>query len=308
MIDDLDRGIMDLLRQDPRTSNKVMARALRVSESTVGARLERLSSQNIARVIGQRHYRSEGWTVTAMLEIWTKAADNESLIEHLNGDEHVVTIYELTGAPQLLIKIAADDVTQIMAIAHEFIGSNSEVDRVSVQVCLRHAYVRQGFGNLEAPRSSVHSTDGDTAHRIVDILSRDGRISNREIARTLGMAEATVRAKVRKLIEQRELQYTLVVDPAKAGYSALAFALFSIRSGDLDRVIDQVSVYPEVFGATVITGRRNLLLSVYTADWESTLGIFEQISSIMPAENEPLIRLAKQFARHRFQLSFVPRS
>src|SRR5688500_1624212 len=54
--------------------------------------------------------------------------------------------------------------------------------------------------------------------RIITMLRADGRRSNREIARTLGVPEATVRYRVRRLTEGGVLKITASVDPEHLGY------------------------------------------------------------------------------------------
>jgi len=54
------------------------------------------------------------------------------------------------------------------------------------------------------------------------MLRADGRRSNREIARTLGVPEATVRYRVRRLTESGVLKITASVDPEHLGYALTA--------------------------------------------------------------------------------------
>lgn len=68
---------------------------------------------------------------------------------------------------------------------------------------------------LAAPLSEVD-------RQIVSMLQADGRQSYAQIARDIGIAEKTVRTRVRDLLDDGVIQITAVTDPAVLGYGAAA--------------------------------------------------------------------------------------
>ena len=68
-----------------------------------------------------------------------------------------------------------------------------------------------------------------TDEAILRALQEDGRRSYRSIARDVGVAEGTVRARVRKLETLGALRVVAFVDPARLGNSVLA--LLALRCG-----------------------------------------------------------------------------
>lgn len=305
LIDEIDARVLELLQTDPRMPNKQIAQALQLSETTIGNRLERMSSQNIARVIGQADYRTRGWNTTALLNVTLQGSSQEAVIGRLNHIPNVITVYEMAGPPHLIIKIAARDLQELTALALGTIGGDPEVERVEVNLSLAGGHVRSGFGNLDAPHEDLSDGGDDLQARILAMLARNGRVSNREMARALGVAEVTVRNRTKALLENRLLRYLLIRNPDKSGHHALAFATFSIRPRDLAPVIDQLSALPCVFGASVHTGRANLLVSIYGQDWLETHTAFDQMCATLPLLEVPVLRAAKRFARHRYELAAV---
>ncbi|MBV9843355.1 MAG: AsnC family transcriptional regulator [Sphingomonadaceae bacterium] len=306
MIDQIDRAILQLLRNDPQTSNRSIAQALAVSETTIGVRLERLSSTNVARVIGQRSVRALGWTMSALLDVYLAAGDAEEVISRIHDLENVVTVYQVAGTPELLVKIGGSDIAELTRIAIERIGRDRGVRRVDTYVCLGHGHVRSGFGNLESPRVADPLSGDTLEERITRILARDGRISNREVARAVGVAEATVRARIRNLQQRGHLNYILICNPERVGYTSLAFIRMRVPPREITRHFERLAESPNVFGVTVVTGTHNLLISVYAANWDELWELCTQLSHASADIEDPVIRPVLRFARHRYDMAFTP--
>lgn len=58
----------------------------------------------------------------------------------------------------------------------------------------------------------------DTA--ILDLLKDNARVSNREVARLLGMSESMVRQRLKKMTDGKAMRLGLVADMATVGYTA----------------------------------------------------------------------------------------
>lgn len=59
----------------------------------------------------------------------------------------------------------------------------------------------------------------DIDSAILDLLRQDGRISNREVARALGISEGTVRQRLKKLVDAKAMRLGLVTDIHTTGLS-----------------------------------------------------------------------------------------
>jgi Lrp/AsnC family transcriptional regulator, regulator for asnA, asnC and gidA len=54
-------------------------------------------------------------------------------------------------------------------------------------------------------------------HKIVAKLGQDARVSNRQIAAELGVTEGTIRSRIKRLQNDRLIQFTVVTDFRMAG-------------------------------------------------------------------------------------------
>src|SRR5690348_3185078 len=90
---------------------------------------------------------------------------------------------------------------------------------------------------------------------IVRQLQQDGRRSYREMARSIGVSEGTVRWRVRRLQETGALRIAAIADPFRLGYTVLASMLLRVSPGELEHVIDELVQWQEVVYVSSCTGR-----------------------------------------------------
>ncbi len=90
----------------------------------------------------------------------------------------------------------------------------------------------------------------------------DGRLSFKTVADRLGLAEGTVRNRVRKLTEQGILDITGVVDPEALPDQSVV--LIGVRVADMDLVAkaEEFSRLRGVISVCVVTGRFDLIVTV----------------------------------------------
>ena len=98
--------------------------------------------------------------------------------------------------------------------------------------------------------------------RIIAILQMDGRISNAEIARRLGVSEGTVRRRVGRLFQEDVIRVTAVPNIEKLGYATTALVGVQTRPGKADDVAEALARLEEVHYAAVTTGAFDVILWV----------------------------------------------
>ena len=66
---------------------------------------------------------------------------------------------------------------------------------------------------------------------IVDILSTDGRASNAQIARHVGVSEGTVRRRLKRMVEEDVVQFRVISDPKGLGRMSQCMVGRDCRAG-----------------------------------------------------------------------------
>lgn len=92
---------------------------------------------------------------------------------------------------------------------------------------------------------------------------QDGRKSYKEIGLEVGLSEATVRAKVNKMVEERLVEIKALVSARdmEPGYSA-AYVGVSLKSPALKKTAEALAQLPGVICVALVTGRFDLILTV----------------------------------------------
>lgn len=114
---------------------------------------------------------------------------------------------------------------------------------------------------------------------IIEALQRNGREPFRRIAATLGVSEATVRARYARLCEDNILKVTGVTNPLGLGFEAQA--MVGVRTaGPPDAVADEIAHWPEAEYVVVTAGQFDVLVELVCADRRALLDVTNRIRSL----------------------------
>ncbi|MCY1074128.1 Lrp/AsnC family transcriptional regulator [Archangium lansingense] len=105
-------------------------------------------------------------------------------------------------------------------------------------------------------------------HRIVDLLQRDGRATQLELSRSVGLSQPAVAERIRKLEERGIITgYTARVDASKLGKDITAFIGVSIEHPKyFEGFARKVLAMPEVLEAHRVAGQDSYILKVRTSN------------------------------------------
>jgi len=105
-------------------------------------------------------------------------------------------------------------------------------------------------------------------HRIIDLLQRDGRATQLELSRSVGLSQPAVAERIRKLEERGIITgYTARVDASKLGKDITAFIGVSIEHPKyFDGFAREVLAMPEVLEAHRVAGQDSYILKVRTSN------------------------------------------
>ena len=121
----------------------------------------------------------------------------------------------------------------------------------------------------------------------------------RRIAATLGVSEATIRARYARLCADNILQVTGVTNPLGLGFEAQA--MVGIRTaGPPERVADEIARWDEADYVVVTAGQFDVLVELVCADRRALLGVTNRIRAlpdVITTESFLYLELWKQALR-----------
>jgi DNA-binding Lrp family transcriptional regulator len=114
------------------------------------------------------------------------------------------------------------------------------------------------------------TTLDDIDLKILQRLQDDGRITNVELANSVGLTAPPCLRRMRALEDQGVITaYHAAIDPAKMGYTITVFAMVSLKSQaetDLQAFEDHVQKLPEVRECYMLNGEIDFILKVVAKD------------------------------------------
>jgi Lrp/AsnC family transcriptional regulator for asnA, asnC and gidA len=98
----------------------------------------------------------------------------------------------------------------------------------------------------------------DLDHQIIETLARDARVSNRQIAAQLGVTEGTIRSRIKRLQDERMIQFTVVTDFRMAGSPNLVMMGIHADPNRVPALAKKLSDIPAINCVVVLLGRYSL--------------------------------------------------
>jgi Lrp/AsnC family leucine-responsive transcriptional regulator len=122
----------------------------------------------------------------------------------------------------------------------------------------------------------------DIDKQIVKILQQDGRMSNAEIARQVGLAASAVLERIRKLEERGVIEgYFASIDPKEVGFGLVAFVF--VRTNECGDGTDELlAKIPEVLEVHDVAGEDSYLLKVRATDPEDLARLLREKLKAIP--------------------------
>jgi Lrp/AsnC family transcriptional regulator, regulator for asnA, asnC and gidA len=123
----------------------------------------------------------------------------------------------------------------------------------------------------------------DVNLRIMDMLGRDSSTPFVEIAKQIGISDATVHIRVRRLLSEGVInKFTISVDNDLLGYDHLAFIGINVQPGFADESIDGLSNLEEVLEIHEMHGAFDLFLKIRAKNLEQMRDVVENKIGKLP--------------------------
>ena len=137
----------------------------------------------------------------------------------------------------------------------------------------------------------------DMDKRIVRVLQKTARTPNTEIARALGVTETTIRNRVARLLDDKQIGVVAVVNPEATEATISAFLEISLHPKNLDAVVEKLRARGEVRYLGLTLGRAQIIIEAFFRDHEHLLafqtGVVATLPGVTAVETAIVVRVAK---------------
>jgi Lrp/AsnC family leucine-responsive transcriptional regulator len=126
-----------------------------------------------------------------------------------------------------------------------------------------------------ARQANEHQAVDDTDLRILQLVQRDGKLAQAEIAKRVGLSAAAVNERLKKLEKSGAIRrFAAIVEPRAVGAALTAFVEVFLEHPRFELgFIERMLGLDEVQECHYVTGESSLLLKVRVRDVESLQGL-----------------------------------
>jgi len=144
----------------------------------------------------------------------------------------------------------------------------------------------------------LSSTVDAMDRRIIALLQLDGRTSNVDIARAIGVAEATVRKRIDRLLTAGVIRVVAIPEADKVGLEIDTVIMLKVDLGHANQIAEQLAAMKEVRAVKYATGEYDIILeAVFPSDddlLEFLTGRLAAIGGIRTTATSHVLKSVKQ--------------
>uniref|UniRef100_A0A7J3XY38 Lrp/AsnC family transcriptional regulator n=1 Tax=Thermogladius calderae TaxID=1200300 RepID=A0A7J3XY38_9CREN len=117
--------------------------------------------------------------------------------------------------------------------------------------------------------------------KIIGKLTENARATYSEIASEVGLSDVAVMKRIRKLEQEGVIRkYTVIVDPAKLGFSKVSLTGINVDPAKLFDVVEELKKRDYVKQLLVTSGDHSLIALIFARSSEEIMRIHDEISRI----------------------------
>lgn len=134
----------------------------------------------------------------------------------------------------------------------------------------------------------------ETDYKILEILRRDARIPFTEVGRELGISDATVHVRVKRMLKEGILKrYTIAVNEEVLGRNVYGFVLLNVTPGNLEEVVKYLLENEHISAIYEIHGPNDLILKIWAENLDEMRDKMLEIREIPNVTTSELITIYK---------------
>lgn len=143
----------------------------------------------------------------------------------------------------------------------------------------------------------------DTDQAIVAELRRNGRITNQQIAETLGLTATTVSARIKRMEEANQLRVVAVADFSALGYNLLLRLAVAVDGRPASEVAEALAALPDVFAAHIVTGRYDIDVLVALKEFPGLTHFLHRIAVEVPGIRSITPSIVVDILKYKFDVA-----
>jgi DNA-binding Lrp family transcriptional regulator len=291
MLDEIDRKLMIALSKDGRRSYAKLANELGIKSITVAKRVDSMLKNDIFAISAIPDPFALGYKVMAVINLVVELSYVESVCDRLAENPYINYISTTFGRFDILLMVEHRDLESLCKLVKEEISNIQGVRTIETFIVSEVKKIYRGHANTRATlHKSIQINEID--EKLIRELRKNGRIAFTALAKRYGVSTAMVSRRVASLIKKNVIQITVLPNPARMGYLAVAYLCLQVKSGKLDAVTSRLSGYSQIPQIMTLLNGYDIVAVVALRNLEAlTRFIMKEIATIDGILNvETLVR------------------
>jgi Lrp/AsnC family transcriptional regulator, regulator for asnA, asnC and gidA len=245
MIDKTDLRIINALAKNARLSNARIASQLNIAASTVTRRIDSLLTNNIVSIKALPNPSKIGYKASAVIGLDVDFKKVDGVCQKLTENNQITLVVTIFGRFDVLIIADFPD--------HEMMNNfiKQELPKIDGITRIEPFFVSETTKRYSGMFSSKGKTNTYPAidaidRELLNVLGKNGRASYSQLAEEFGISIATISRRVRAMIKDDLIKITVVPNPAKFGYLAIAGTVLHIDFIKVNEIAAKLAARPEV--------------------------------------------------------------
>jgi len=297
-----DLNIIETLRPNPRMTNKEVAERLQLAETTVAQRIKIMAEQNIMRVVAQKHIFSDGYRTMHFMFINTTDRTVQSVSAEIARLDDVLGVSQGIGTPDIIINARSRSSEETHRLAKR-VGAIRGVSTVETIPCFHIHKLASNLSTFSMANTFPQPGNNPKDDQLIHAFMQDGRQSNREVGRQLGVSEGAIRQRLNKLLQSGQMQFQVVCSPEALGLGTIAIVRLKTLSRHTDSVLDKLTTMERTGFVGEVAGAYNILALINTSDTLSLGNICDNDLSSTRGVHALEVQLIVATAKHQYHLA-----
>ncbi|OAN66757.1 Lrp/AsnC family transcriptional regulator [Sphingomonas sp. TDK1] len=142
----------------------------------------------------------------------------------------------------------------------------------------------------------------DLDMRIIERLSREARVSNRELAREMELTEGTIRLRLKRLLDNKVIRVTAVTNANRLTNSFLAYLWIEAdKASDIHALAQRLAELPDIAFVSTMLGRADVLAMTVVEDGAQLTDYLHGTIDSIPGVRRVRYSLGQNFIKHDYR-------
>lgn len=286
IVDDTDRALLRHLLMFGKSTNRVLAQHLSMSESSISVRLSKLAVMGLLVVASVIDWQVAGFERLVICRAKTQTRTPRDIAVEISTYPQATSVALAHGTYSVLGYFLVRDHEEQMSLVSRF-GAVDGIAEFDVAVSTDAAMTAHGQRlflsrnsspiRLAAPKIDIDDLDIAIIQAPID----DGRQSSRTIARRLDVSEISVRARIARLTESGLVSTVAMVEPVASGMIGAIVAVW-IRAdqAQMHIIVEKIAATMNVAFSAVCVGAWDLHITVTGATIGQAMDTVKTLSAI----------------------------